>query len=202
MKLELYRWLRAQRLSPKDKFILQKLCDYANDNTFEAGVRIADLVEDTCWCERSIQNGLRRLEADERIVNTGRTKRLRSGGTPRVYRIAPELAIGGASHAPTPLRHLHPEGRSCVHPSKEAGISLSKERRESQGVKSPVPPAIRKLFVDYLGEGFGTAFLDRCEWDNAKRTFNPHSARAYERIRFEGWRVLQDLKITVVKPSV
>ena len=37
MKAHLYRWLRAQRINPKDKFVLQKLCDYANDNTLNGG---------------------------------------------------------------------------------------------------------------------------------------------------------------------
>lgn len=201
MKSPLYQWLREQPLGIRDKAVLSKLCNYANDNTFEAGVRVADLAVEVGCCERTIQTTLRHLETIETISTTGRSKRLRSGGLVPLYRVAPELPTEGARSAPTPRATLHPKGRSCAHPIKQKETNLSKERRESQGVKSPLPASIRKQFVDDLGESFGTGFLDRCEWDGVRRTLTPHSIRAYERIRFEGWRGLQALKITVVKPS-
>lgn len=202
MKSPLYQWLREQPLGIRDKAVLSKLCNYANDNTFEAGVRVADLAVEVGCCERTIQTTLRHLESIETISTTGRSKRLRSGGLVPLYRVAPDLASEGAKSAPHPKAALHPKGRSCAHPIKQPEINLSKERRQSQSVKSPVPASIRKIFVDYLGEGFGTGFLDRCEWDSVKRTLTAHSSRGYQRVRFEGGLVLQDLKITVVKPSV
>lgn len=199
MKSHLYLWLREQPLGIRDKAVLSKLCNYANDNTYEAGVRVADLAIEVGCSERTIQTTLRHLESIETISTTGRRKRLRSGGLVPLYRVAPDLTAEGADPAPTPKPVLHPKGRSCAHPIKQAKINLSKERRESQGVKSPVPASIRKLFVDYLGESFATAYLDRCEWNWSDRTLVPHSPHAYERIRFEGGRLLKELKITVLK---
>lgn len=202
MKSRLYIWLRAQPLGIRDKAVLSKLCNYANDNTYEADVRVADLAIEVGCCERTIQTTLRHLESIETISTTGRRKRLRSGGLVPIYRVAPDLPSEGAKSASHPKTVLHPKGRSCAHPIKQEGINLSKERSERQGVKSPLPASIRRLFVDYLGESFGTGFLDRCEWDGTKRTLTAYSNWAYERIRFEGWRVLRDLKIPVLKPGV
>lgn len=201
-KQALYLWLREQPPGIRDKAVLSKLCHYANDNTYEAGVRVADLAIEVGCCERTIQTTLRHLERMELIATTGRSKRLRSGGLVPLYRVAPDLSAEGAKSAPLDRATLHPKGRNCAHPNKEAGINLSKERWEGRGVKSPVPASIRKLFVHYLGEGFGTAYLDRCEWNAVDRTLLPHSGHAYERIRFEGGLLLKELKITVVKPGL
>lgn len=199
MKKELYRWLRTQQINPKDKFVLQKLCDYANDNTLEAGVRVADLMQDTCWSERSVQNSLRKLEADGLIHDTGRKKRLASGGTPRLYRLAPDLQVGGACVAPRGTGYLHPTGRNCVHPYKEPRINLSREMAKESGVASPVPAQIRRAFLEELGEGWVASYLDRCEWDATDRTLTPRTDYAGSRIKFEAARQLKALQITVLK---
>jgi len=199
MKAHLYRWLRAQRINPKDKFVLQKLCDYANDNTLEAGVRVADLMQDTCWSERSVQNSLRKLEADGLISDTGRKKRLANGGTPRLYRLAPNVTFRGAGVAPPGRGHLHPEGRSCMHPNKETGINLSREIAKESSVVSPVPDEIRRMFLDQPGEGWVISYLDRCEWDATDRTLIPANDFAGDRIKFDAGRQLKSLQITVLK---
>lgn len=199
MKTHLYRWLRAQRMNPKDKFVLQKLCDYANDNTLETGVRVSDLVEDTCWSERSVQNSLRKLEADGLISNTGRKKRLANGGTPRLYRLAPDLPVGGAGTAPRDPRRLNPTGRNCVHPYKKAETNFSKEMANESGVGSAVPPPVRRVFVNELGEGWVASYLDRCEWNATDRTLIPSTDFAGGRIKLEAERQLKALRITVLK---
>ncbi|WP_157072346.1 helix-turn-helix domain-containing protein [Brevundimonas bacteroides] len=199
MKAHLYRWLRAQRINPKDKFVLQKLCDYANDNTLEAGVRVADLMQDTCWSERSVQNSLRKLEADGLISDTGRKKRLANGGTPRLYRLAPNVTFGGAATAPRGRGHLHPEGRNCVHPNKETGINLSREMAKQSNVASPVPDQIRRMFLDQPGKGWVISYLDRCEWDATDRTLTPANDYAGDRIKSDAGRQLKSLQITVLK---
>jgi hypothetical protein len=195
----LFLWLRKQPLRIRDKAVLSKLCHYANDNTYEAGVRVSDLAIDVGCCERTIQTTLRHLENIEAIKATGRGKRLRSGGVVPLYRVAPELEAQGAASAPYERSKFHPVGRNCAHPYKESGRNLSREMAKESGVGSPVPAQVRRAFLEELGEGWVISYLDRCEWNAADRTLTPRTDYAGGRIKFEAERQLKALRISVLK---
>lgn len=198
MKDHLYSWhLSLDGLTPHRRYVLEKLCHYADAETLEASVTIDRLHAHVGGGKRTIDDALKQLRDAELIVDTGRKAWGPRGGKVTIYRIAPELDLNAvsASNSASSLRS------SPRRQKKKDDRVISKEIKIEE-VGNELPDEMNAAFIRVHGEQPFKSYLKDARWDPTARTITTKLAGMAKKLNDDFRPFLHHWKVTVVGPKV